>query len=60
MLSPDWTDNIHDALNRMKRAHERGTGCNLTAEMIQALGVTFLAERWDEMDPRKKPTHDRS
>lgn len=43
----------HDALNRMRRAYNRGTGCHLTAEMIEALGRTFLAERWEEADPRQ-------
>jgi hypothetical protein len=43
----------HDAFNRMKRAHERGTGCHLTAEMIAALSVTFMGEVWSDDDPRK-------
>lgn len=36
------------ALDRMARAHKRGTGCHLTAEMVRALGFTFLAEIWDD------------
>lgn len=42
----------HDALNRMKRAHDRGTGCHLTADMINALGVTIVGQAWAEIDPR--------
>jgi hypothetical protein len=36
----------HDALDRMRRAHERGTGCHLTADMVFGLSVTFLGETW--------------
>lgn len=46
----------HDALNRMKRAYERRTGCNLTAEMIQSLHLTVFGEMWSEDDPRTLPT----
>ena len=42
----------HDALNRMKRAHQRGTGCHLTAEMIHSLSVTVIGSMWAEDDPR--------
>ena len=42
----------HDALNRMKRANQRGTGCHLTAEMIEALSITFMGELWFSEDPR--------
>lgn len=42
----------HDALNRMKRAHARGTGCRLSAEMVASLGLSFLGELWAEDDPR--------
>lgn len=41
------------ALNRMKRAYDRGTGCHLDADMIAALGATFLGQVWEEPDPRK-------
>lgn len=44
----------HEALDRMRRAHERGTGCRLTAEMIAALGLTFLAEIWSDPNPTKE------
>ena len=38
-----------DALRRMKRASERGTGCTLTAEMIQALGRGTIGEWWENV-----------
>jgi hypothetical protein len=47
-----FMDGTHDALNRMRRAAERGTGCHLTAEMIASLAVTIFAEAWEENDPR--------
>lgn len=50
-------DHAQDALNRMKRASDRGTGCHLTAEMIAALSVTFFSEVWSDEDPRKTPTN---
>ena len=48
-------DGAHDALNRMRRAQVRGTGCHLTADMIQSLYISFLGEVWGEDDPREKP-----
>lgn len=47
----DPMSGAHDALDRMRRAHQRGTGCHLTAEMIAALGVTFLGQAWSEDRP---------
>lgn len=48
---------VDDALDRMKRAYERGTGCHLTAEMIQAMGVSIFGDIWSE--PRDEgPHHD--
>ena len=44
----------HDALDRMRRASERGTGCRLTAEMIASLAVTTIGQMWSEEDPRQK------
>ena len=38
------------ALRRMRRASERGTGCHLTAEMIDALSSSTLAEWWSNLD----------
>ncbi len=46
----------HDALNRMRRASERGTGCHLTAEMIEALDRTIVGQMWQEPDPREPET----
>lgn len=47
-------DAAQDALNRMKRASDRGTGCHLTAEMIAALNVTTIGAIWEEEDPRQQ------
>ncbi|QCO00541.1 hypothetical protein D3093_35445 (plasmid) [Azospirillum argentinense] len=48
-----------DALNLMRRAYERKTGCHLTAEMIAALNTTLIGEMWSEPDPRdSKPEED--
>jgi len=46
-------DLAQDAFTRMARAHDRGTGCHLTADMIAALSVTFLGEVWSSPDPRQ-------
>ncbi|MBP2301523.1 hypothetical protein [Azospirillum picis] len=46
------TDLAQDALNRLRRADARGTGCHLTAEMVQALSVTNIGEIWNQPDPR--------
>lgn len=48
----------HDALNRMRRAYERGTGCHLTAEMIQNLSVSIVGQIWNETDPRDETETD--
>lgn len=55
----DGLDGSHDALNRMRRAHARGTGCYLTAEMIHSLSVTTIAEMWAAEDPRAALDHTR-
>lgn len=59
MIDPDTQpannggcNGAHDALNRMRRAHDRGTGCHLTADMIRSLGVTLIGQMWGEEDPR--------
>lgn len=39
------------ALDRMKRAYERGTGCLLTREMIQELNLTVIGEMWAQENP---------
>lgn len=56
----DVLDGANDALNRMRRAHDRNTGCHLTAEMVASLGVTFLAQIWSEEDPRLSAPQPRS
>lgn len=42
----------HDALNKMRRASERGTGCRLTADEIFELSLTTIGELWKQDDPR--------
>ncbi len=49
----DIFDDAHDALNRMRRAYERRTGCHLTAEMVEALGETSVGSLFLDDDPRK-------
>lgn len=56
MTGGDYFSLAHDALDRMRRAERRGTGCHLTAEMIQALGLTFLGEVWNEIRPEPPTT----
>jgi hypothetical protein len=41
-----------DALNRMRRANERGTGCYLTPVMVEELSLTVFGEIWQDVDPR--------
>lgn len=48
----------HAALDRMARAHKRGTGCHLTADMIHALGVTMIGQMWGEENPLKDENDD--
>lgn len=57
MSEPDWRERNEriarlqgEALSRMRRASERGTGCHLTADMIGALSVSILAEWWGNVD----------
>lgn len=52
-MGETWRTEADKALDRMKRAHERGTGCHLTAEMIRGLGLTFLAQTWNEDAPQE-------
>jgi len=48
-----------DALDRMRRAHERGTGCHLTAEMIHAFACSMIGQMWAEARPKDKDeTHE--
>ncbi len=51
-MSDDSFDAAQEALNRMRRASQRRTGCHLTAEMIAELSVTKIAEIWEQPDPR--------
>lgn len=44
----------HDALDRMRKASVRGTGCRLTAEMIESLSRTSIGQMWGEPDPRNE------
>ena len=47
-----WSDGANDALNRLRRAKIRGTGCHLTAGMVHSLGLTVVGELMAEPDPR--------
>ena len=56
MSEPDWRETSDRtqalqgaALKRMRRAHERGTGCTLSAEMIEALACSTLGEWWEHV-----------
>lgn len=42
----------HEALERLRRASDRGTGCHLTADMIASLELTIVGQMWREHDPR--------
>jgi hypothetical protein len=46
-------DGYHDAMNRLRRAENRGTGCHLTADMVAGLGMKY-SEVWQEDDPRNE------
>lgn len=50
----DGCDGAQDALNKMARAHRRGTGCHLTADEIHSLSVTLIGQWWEQPDPRKQ------
>jgi hypothetical protein len=51
-MSADVFDTMQDVLNKMARAHKRGTGCRLTADDIHALSVTMIGQWWSQPDPR--------
>lgn len=53
-----WNAPAHEALDRMRRASRRGTGCHLTAEMIRSLGLTSIGQIWTEENPFKNPEAD--
>ena len=42
------------ALARLMRAHTRGTGCHMTAEMVDSIGTTVVAEWWTAADEQKR------
>jgi hypothetical protein len=50
IMADDFLAPAHAALDRLKRAHDRGTGCHLTAEMIRGLGLTSIATTWTDQD----------
>ena len=52
VIVDSFLDASQDALNRMRRASHRGTGCHLTKEMIDSLELTVIGEMWKEEDPR--------
>ena len=39
------------ALNKMRRAHSRGTGTRLTQEEVRSLSLTLIGEMWEQDDP---------
>lgn len=43
-----WEILCNQALDRMRRASIRGTGCHLTAEMIWALSLSFVGATWNQ------------
>lgn len=49
-----------DVLNKMARAHKRGTGCRLTADEIHALSVTIIGQWWGQPDEREIEAWNRS
>lgn len=51
-LNASWDSLAQDALNRMRKAADRGTGCHLTAGMIASLNLTKIGQYWSEEDPR--------
>lgn len=57
-MQPKEFGPAQDALNRLRKAELRGTGCHLTAEMIRSLAITAVGAIWSEPDPREEPHHD--
>lgn len=49
---PTVMDEIQDVLNKLYRAHKRGTGCRLTAREMDVLAVTQIGAWWGQPDPR--------
>jgi hypothetical protein len=53
-IDDEYYDLCQDALNRMRKASENGTGVRLSADEIQAFRVTILGEMWNTPDPRER------
>tara|TARA_Y100001960_G_C14101250_1_gene553017 strand:+ start:130 stop:309 length:180 start_codon:yes stop_codon:yes gene_type:complete len=47
-------DDAQNALNKMKRAYQKGTGTRLTKEEIDSLAVSVIGQIWNEPDPRNE------
>jgi hypothetical protein len=47
-LEKAFRDPLNAALDRMKRASDRGTGCHLTAKMIEAMRVSTIGSIWEQ------------
>jgi hypothetical protein len=41
-----------DALNKLRQAEKRGTGCHLSADEVFAMSLTRFGELWADADPR--------
>jgi len=54
----EYQREAHKALDRMRRAEQRGTGCHLTADMIQSLSLTSIGQIWAEDNPFATPVHE--
>lgn len=39
-----------EALKRMRRGFERGTGCRLTPDMLRAMSVSLVGEWWEHVN----------
>jgi hypothetical protein len=48
----NYEDVVHDALNRMKAACDKGTGVRLSALELKCLSLTLIGELWNQPDPR--------
>lgn len=45
-------NDAQQALNKLRRAHSRGTGTRLTREEVRSLSLTLIGEMWEQDDPR--------
>lgn len=39
-----------EALKRMRRGFERGTGCRLTPDMLRAMSISLIGEWWENLN----------